>query len=197
MKRIPTLVYVEGLWGTGKSYFLNKLKETKKNKNLLVHDDLRKLNSMRHASYVMYPTIIDSKYQVFDRSPITLKAISDPSFKFYDGREVPSTYWNAYYKEWIKYLKESEFRIIFMYFRPFTQNIISLDVLNAVKNYDKDRLMVDPIKINMVELEKLHNLYIEIILESYKELKPKSDYYGIEFKDTESAIETLKYENIF
>jgi hypothetical protein len=197
MKRTPTLVYVEGLWGTGKSHFLSELKKVVNPKKVKVHDDLRKLNSMRHASYIIYPTAVDSKYQIFDRSPITLKVISNPSLNLYDGREVPSDYWNAYYDEWVTYLKSSLFKTVILYFRPFTEGKnISLEILDKVKTYDKDRLLINPNRVTLPSLEKLHNLYMETVLETYNTLKPRSMYYGVDFKDADEAIEILRYEDI-
>jgi hypothetical protein len=195
---MATMVFVEGLWHTGKSYFLNKLKEiTVDDEQLVIHDKPRKYVTVRHAAYLFYPLIYQHN-QVFDRSPITTRAISDKNLGIYSSERLSPQYWNEFFSEWVQALKESKHNIIVLYFRPFNSGEVQVfsSIEKHVQSYPKDYLLVDPVLCTAKKLTALHNVYTQIILELKREFKKKFQYYQVEFRDTEDALDALRYEGI-
>ena len=114
------LVFVEGLWHTGKSQFINSVQQIKKSTDkVYIADNLRDLGTVRHATYLLYPQVIKDKNHLYDRSPVTMKVLSDPKLGLYKDEFVNSGYWTQFYAEWIKSIGELNYNIVFIYFRPF------------------------------------------------------------------------------
>jgi hypothetical protein len=192
-----SLVFVEGLWHTGKSHFINRAKELSQSSDrVAIFDNLRSLGSVRHSSYLIYPQLIKNKNQMFDRSPVTLKVISNKELGLYYNELVTPEYWNIYYDEWINFLKTTNKKIIFIYFRPFHpyKNLLQEEILNYVIGYSKYHLMVDKRLITVNKLIETHELFCQEINNLYKELKSRFTFYQVEYQDTEEALDILKYE---
>ena len=191
------LIFVEGLWSTGKSYFVNHVKSLLKAEDkVIIYDSvtLRDLESIRHSAYTIYPRVY-KKDMMFDRSPVTLRVISDRDIGIYKNPSVSPDYWERYYSEWVESLKELERDITFIYFRPFdSMGHIHDDVLKYVINYKKSDLMIDLDKLDEKRLTWVHEKTCKEINTLYKNLKPNFDFYQVEFKDTQDAVEVLQYE---
>ena len=192
-----SLVFVEGLWHTGKSHFIEKTKELSQTSDkVAIFNNLRSLGAVRHSSYLIYPQIIKNKNQMFDRSPVTLKVISNKNLGLYCNNLVTPEYWNIYYTEWLNYLKTCNKKIIFIYFRPFHhyKNLLQEEIINYVLGYSKRHLMIEKKYVTVDKLIETHNLFCHEINSLYKELKPKFTFYQVEYQDTEEALDILKYE---
>jgi hypothetical protein len=195
---MATMVFVEGLWHTGKSFFLNKVKEVATEEDrLVVHDVPRRFLTVRHAMYLYYP-LIYRQNQVFDRSPITTKALSDPNLGIYSSDRITPKYWNEFYQEWVAAIKESQHNVIVLYFRPFNSGEVQVfsSIEKYVQRYPKDYLLVDPRACTAKRLTALHETYVKLLLELKRGIRKKFQYYQIEFRDTEDALEALRYEGV-
>lgn len=196
------LVFVEGLWHTGKSHFLNQLQSIRQpeNENLRITTDIRDLGTIRHAAYSLYPEVYPNFDLVFDRSPVTLKSISNPNLGIYDNYYVNSSYWEEFYNQWVSEMSsliEEDNRILFIYFKPFTKELkISNEIVNYIKNYDKSFLMVDKNLITEQKLIELHHIFMVELLNLHHIFKDKFKRYFVEYRDTESALNIMKQENL-
>jgi hypothetical protein len=191
------LVFVEGLWHTGKSHLVQHINETKTPKdNIAVVDNLRNLGTVRHGAYIIYPSLIKNKNHIYDRSPVTMKVISDPQLGLYCNDLISANYWVKYYEEWLKLLQESDYKVTFIYFRPFEQNTYKFQtpILNFVKAYNKTQLLIDNRNLTEDTLIKIHEMFLNRISTLYKHLKSRFDFYQVEYRDEEEALNVLRYE---
>jgi hypothetical protein len=189
------LIFVEGLWNTGKSYFIESVKiNSKLSDKVFIADNLRNLGSIRHAAYSLYPKLMPKQNILFDRSPVTMKVISNSGF--YTSEFIKNKYWDSYYNEWLSTLKELDSKIIFIYFRPFYENSndIKEEILHHLKNYTKTELRINPESLTLLDLFNLHTEFSNTINSLYKEFKNKFTYYQVEYKDTKEAMDVLVYE---
>jgi hypothetical protein len=195
---MATLVFLEGLWQTGAAQLMNRLKSIQSGNNaFLIHDNLGVFGHARHAPYVIYPLLFREN-QVFHGSPIGLKAVSRPSLGIYNRPEISPLYWDEFYRDWIRILKESGHRVIVIYFRPFNSGEVNAfsGIQISLTQEPKEELMVDVQKCSVKKLTELHDLYVGIILEVKRELKKSMQYYQIEYRDVEDAVEALRYEGV-
>lgn len=190
------IVYVEGLWHTGKSFFLDYVRNLcKPSDNVLVFDNLRSLKSVRHAAYTIYPRVYSQSNLLFDRSPVTLKVISNPSLRSYYHESIDYSYWVKFYDEWKDFLVSSKNRVSFIYFRPFEtgSSLIKREIVDYLLKYSKSDLMVDPLFINEKFLYEIHNLFLREISKLYPLLKPRFDFYQVDYRDSNEALDIIKY----
>lgn len=195
---MATMVFVEGLWHTGKSYFLNKLRqEATEEDKLIIHDEPRRYPTVRHAMYLYYPLIYQQN-QVFDRSPVTTRSLSDQRLGIYLSDRLSSQYWEEHYRDWILALKDSKHKVLVLYFRPFNsgEREVFSSIENYIQNYPKDYSLVNPALCTAKKLTQLHEVYLGLLLDLKREFKKKFQYYQIEFRDTPDALEALRYEGI-
>lgn len=197
------LIFVEGLWHTGKSYFLDRLQDLHfpKKRDLRITTDIRDLKTVRHAAYLLYPEVYPEFDLIFDRSPVTLKSISNSQLGIYDNFYINPPYWEEFYNQWISEMtslvEEEDNKIIFIYFRPFTKEFkIPDEILNYVKSYDKPFLMVNQNLISEQKLIGLHDIFMVELMNLYSVFKDKFKLYSIEYRDTDSAFKILQQENI-
>lgn len=190
------LIYVEGLWSTGKSYFVSTVKNLNDNDSLLIHDSSGDFGIVKWAQYEMFPLIFKNNDHLFDQSPITLKIISDLKLGIYNYSYITPDYWKLFYQEWITVLKNSKFNVIFLYFRlPVDDNQNYRGVINHVNAYS-NTLLINPRKVSPKILETMNTLSLNSILEVMNELKSRCRYYQVDYQDTEAAIKTLSYEKL-
>jgi len=189
-------VFVEGLWHTGKSYFVNHVKGLSKiTDDVLIPEDLRSLGTVRHSPYLVYPKAHSEVSQLFDRSPVTMKVLADDTLDIYQHELLKKEYWNQFYSEWLSVLKELNQKVVFIYFRPFYEYTSKLheDILPYVLGYNKSNLSVDITKIDERKLMQVHEIMTQVINSLYKVLRPNFEYYQVEYRDTLEGIEVLKY----
>lgn len=188
------IVMVEGLWHTGKSYFLDHVKTISKSSNLLVFDNLRSLGSVRHSAYLIYPSLYSDKNQIYDRSPITLKVLSSLG-RAYKHESISPTYWEKFYSEWENQIESNNTQVSVIYFRPFElpSRKIQSSILDYVKSYDKPDLLVDPSYFSESSLNYIHDLFMSEIVKLTSKYKPKFSYHQVEYRDANEAVDILKY----
>lgn len=189
-----TLVYVEGLWATGKTHFVSTVKNLNDNSSLLIHDNAKDFGIVKWAQYEMFPLIFKNNDHLFDQSPVALKAAADTRIDIYNYKHVSPEYWSLFYYEWMKVLKNSKFDIIFLYFRLPSDNNGYKEVLTHVNSYSN--LLVNPRKVSPKVIDSLNDLYLSSILEIFNDIKTRCRYYQLNYRDTEEAIRTLKYEKL-
>jgi hypothetical protein len=195
---MATLVFVEGLWRTGKSYLVKHLRTMHAEKDgLLVHEGLEIPRSARHAPYLIIPSLFNQNH-VFDGSPIGLKAISDPSVGLYNYPDISPEYWDDFFRDWLRMLKEGRHRVIVIYFRPFSGG--ELTAFSGIQQYaQKSRgteLMVHGRKCSLKRLGALHNRYVEIITSMKQQLGRAMEYYHVEYQDIDDAMDALQHEGL-
>lgn len=195
------LVFIEGLWHTGKSYFLEYLQsiKTPKDEHVRITTDIRELGTIRHAAYSLYPEIYPEFDLIFDRSPVTLKSISNSKLGIYDNLYINPIYWESFYSQWVKEMSSltlEDTKIIFLYFNPFNKNRkIAKEIISYIRNYNKPFLMIKKKLITEQKLIELHDIFIEELLNLHSSFLGFK-IYPIEYRDKESAIEILKKEKI-
>jgi hypothetical protein len=195
---MPKMVFVEGLWHTGKSYFITRLKEEARNDDsVLIHDAPRRFLTVRHAMYLYYPLIFNQN-QVFDRSPITTRAISDQRLGIYESNKLTEAYWSEFYNDWVNAMYSCRHSIVVLYFRPFNSGEVQVfsSIENYIQNYPKDYSLVNPIECTAKRLTQLHEVYMDLILGLKKKMKKKFQFYQVEFRDTNDALDILRYEGV-
>ena len=193
---MATLVFTEGLWRTGKSHFVRHLKEIQADKAaFLVHDNLNNFKSAAHGPFLIYPSLFHEN-QVFDGSPIGLKAIADPSLGIYKHAYFNAAYWEAFYRDWIDILKETGDRIIIIYFRPFHsgEQLAFSGIQKYLLESVGSDLMVDVSRCSQRTLTDLHDVYLEIILKLKKKLRRGMQLYQVEYQDADDAVDALRHE---
>lgn len=191
------LIFVEGLWHTGKSFFVSEVNKRKiYDDKVTVIDNLRDLGTVRHGAYIIYPNLIRNTNQIYDRSPVTMKVIADQNLGLYQDKLISSAYWLEYYNDWLKMLQASDYKISFIYFRPFekSRNRLQKSILNYVKAYNKTQLLIDSNRVTKESLLKIHEMFTTEINSLYQILKPRFTFYQVEYQDTEEALDILRYE---
>jgi len=186
------LVYVEGLWNTGKSFFLERVK-SKKPHDFFIFDNLRDLGSVRHCAYLLFPKIYSSRVLVFDRSPVTLKVLADQDLGLYTHEDICPGYWHRFYDEWLGVLRKSERFIVFIYFRPFFPytDLPQSQIVDFVKSYPKNDLMIDSRRFNVDSMLRIHELFCHHINSLYRECRSRFEFIQVEYKDAKFAEEIL------
>jgi hypothetical protein len=195
---MATLVFVEGLWRTGKSHLVRHSKDAQAHKDgLLVHDNLESFRSACHAPYLIFPSLFNQN-QVFDGSPIGMKAISDPSLGLYNYPDISPEYWDGFFRDWLRMLREGRHRVIVIYFRPFSDG--ELMAFSGIQQYaQKSRgteLMIHGRKCSLKRLGALHNRHVEIITSMKRDLGKAMEYYHVEYRDVDDAMDALKHEGL-
>lgn len=193
---MATLVFVEGLWRTGKTNFVRHLKQIQGDKpDFLVHDDLNRFRLVSHAPYLIYPSLFIEN-QLFDGSPIGLKAIADPSLGIYKHAYVNAEYWDAFFRDWFDMLIATRLRVIVIYFRPFHggERLAYSGIQQYLMRAAESDLMVDPSKCSLRTLTDLHEVYVQIILKLKKRLRKEMQFYHAEYSDMDDALDALKAE---
>jgi hypothetical protein len=189
---LKNLIFIEGLWHTGKSHFLSLARGQVDPKHTLIHDNLREFGSVRHASFHIFPKIYSDYNQIFDRSPITLKAIADPIFGLYNYKDVLASYWDKYFNEWIEGLKQLEYNISVIYFLPFSHdNTISDEIIEHIRLYPKNRLLIKGDDISQRDLVRLNDIYLTCIDIMSKNLGSRFYQYQVDYRNSESASQIL------
>lgn len=190
-----TLIYVEGLWSTGKTHFISTIKNLNDNDSLLIHNNSSNFGMVKWAQYEMFPLIFKNNSHLFDQSPIMLKVVSDAQLGIYNYKYITPDYWSIFYNEWITALKNSKFDIIFLYFLlPKDDNQTYKEVINHVNTYSN--LLINPRKVSPKILNLMNTMCLQSIVEVIGEMKSRSRYYQINYRDTEEAIKTLTYEKL-
>lgn len=187
------LIFVEGLWGTGKSYFLRNYAKSITDTNTLLFDNLRDYGTVRHAAYVIHPNVYKTQNLIFDRSPVTLKVLANSDLDLYTHPTIRRSYWDDFYDDWLNVLREQSGYITFIYFKPFDiYGYLAESVIKRVLEYDKPNLMINIKKFREIFLHKIHELYIleveylsRLMFECNKSLKVQ--LYPVEFRDEQCA----------
>lgn len=194
------LVFIEGLWGVGKSYFLREYEILLSNStDTLLFRNLRDYGSVRHAAYVILPDVYKTQNLIFDRSPITLSVLASPDINLYSHPTIDVNYWSEFYLDWLNVLKNQEAQITFLYFKPFDiYGLMSESIVRRISAYPKSNLLVNMKKFKESSLLKMHELYIiEIERLSYllyeKSKTVKVQLFPVEYQDAECATRILNF----
>lgn len=184
------LVFIEGLWATGKSYFLKEYEQSYNSSDTLIFRNLRDYGTVRHAAYVIHPDIYKTQNLVFDRSPVTLKVLANSDLNLYTHSTISRDFWGEFYEDWINVLRSQDDIVTFIYFKPFdSYGLISESVIKRVTDYPKSNLMINMKKFRSSLLNFMHELYILEIEQLSRFVKVQ--LFPVEYQDSICATSVL------